>query len=201
MIKRVALSGCGGSGKSTLATELSKELGWDRIEEGVRDYLKDNNIESLRGMTPERTMAMQIEMLQRKVEKESTTENFIADRSTADNVAYALRWCAWDLPESAMKEYIGTAYHHAYNTYDLIIHLPWGIIPLQNDGVRSNKLMYQYEIDALIRGILMKWELPHYICTSVTLDDRVNECLHIMNKKKLTTNLQGTVGDSIILTT
>jgi nicotinamide riboside kinase len=203
VIKRVALSGCGGSGKSTLATALSLDLGWSRVAEGVRDYLKKNKIDGLRKLSAEETMKMQWELLNKKIETEKSLEQFVADRSTADNVAYALRWCAWDVPEKEVRDYVKEAFAHAYNTYDLIIHLPWGAIPLEGDGIRSDKKMYQYEIDASIRGLLMKWEIPHYICKSITVKDRVDECLHIMNKKRLYTDIHGLVSSSgqITLTT
>lgn len=196
MIKRIALSGSGGTGKSTLAQALVDKLGWARSTEGVREYLSENNIGALRELTPQSTMKMQWEILNKKIDTEKHLGQFVADRSTVDSVAYALRWCAWDIPDDEMTGYVRAAFTHAYNYYDMVILLPWGAIELEDDGVRSAKGYYQYGIDATIRGLLSKWQVPHYVLRTIDLSNRVDECLQLLNKRRVYIDQQGLVSSS-----
>jgi len=174
---RIALSGCGGSGKSTLAKALADRLNYPRIDEGVREWMRDNGVTHLREMTPADTLKMQDEMLQKKRAHECALPYFVADRSTADNLAYALRWCARDVSEMAINQYKILCQNHAEHNYDLILFLPWGRIPLVDDGVRSANHAYQYEISCLIRGILDDWGMPVCTVEATSLNDRVDEAI------------------------
>ena len=129
-------------------------------------------------MSPKETMGMQWSLLNSKIGKEKNLENFVADRSPADNVCYALRWCAretQDVPKSEMKHYIEVAKKHC-ETYDLIFFLPTGVIPLDDDGLRSSNENYQYEMNCLIKGILLDWRCPFTIIRSIGLKERLEEC-------------------------
>jgi len=181
---RFAVSGSSGTGKSTLAEELSRILNVPRVGEGVREYLEAHNITHLRELTPQGTMEMQNEIFMTKYVKEKSLREFVADRCTADNVAYALRWCARDVDPKEVHDYVNKLREHCREMYDLVFFLPWGSIPLEDDGIRSSKPLYQYEMSCLIKGILIDWEVPFYIVRSQSLDDRINECLDVIFTKE-----------------
>lgn len=152
---RVAITGSGGTGKTRLATALAEHYGYPLIEEGVREFMKISGIKDLRSLPPEKTMEMQWWLFNHKIEKETGLENFIADRSTIDNMAYVLRWCSRQAGlESDIEKYLELARRYSHNTYDLIIFLPWGKFEVEADGVRSAKRWYQYEMDRLLWGLL-----------------------------------------------
>ncbi len=157
---RIAISGSEGTGKSILSRGLEQEFGIPRVEEGVRSYIKEHGIDNLREMSPGEYMKMQWCILYKKIEQENGVGSFVADRSVADNVAYVLRWCAREFSDIMLDDFIRTAKEHAQDTYDLILFLPWGEIPIEDDGVRSPRKWYQYEIDRLIWGILRDWDMP-----------------------------------------
>jgi len=157
---RIAISGSEGTGKSTLSRVLAREFGVPRVREGVRKYMDSHCIDNLRDMSSYEYMKMQWFLLNEKIEQENSLGSFVADRSVADNVAYVLRWCARDFSDAMLDDFIKTAREHAQETYDLILYLPWGEMPIESDGVRSTRKWYQYEIDRLVWGILQDWDMP-----------------------------------------
>lgn len=180
---RIAISGAAGTGKSLLAQELAKIYNVEFIEEGIRKYLEYKNIEHFRNMSPKETMEMQWSILNNKILREKKLKNFIADRSTADNLAYALRWCAretTEIPKSEMKHYIEVCQEHC-NIYDIIFVLPCGSIPLEDDKVRSMNENYHYEMECTIVGALTKWGCSFEYIDSSSLQDRIKECQDIMH--------------------
>ena len=182
---KVAISGSAGTGKSLLAKQLSFELGSPLIPEGIREYLLEHNLKDFKGMSPRETMGMQWFILNRKIEEEKKLNSFVADRCTADNVAYALRWCGreiQDVPKAQMKHYINEAKEHC-KLYDAIFILPGGIIPLENDGVRSSNENYHYEMECMIMGLLHKWDIPFYVVESISLNERMDDCMNVIKLK------------------
>jgi nicotinamide riboside kinase len=176
---KIALSGSAGTGKTTLVNGLSKFFTIDIIKEEVRKYLENHNITDIRAQTPRQTMDMQWWVLREKIKRENALEDFFADRSTADNLAYTLRWCAQDIDAAEIKEYARIAKEHA-KTYDAIVICPWGKLPLEDDGVRSPNEYYQYEIHCLILGILNDWQTPYRILKTNALIERINEMVRVM---------------------
>jgi len=169
---KIALSGCGGTGKSTLANEVGRRLNIPVIQEYAREIAAEMGIDNLRSMSPERTYEFQIKILERKTIEESKHHTFISDRSTADNIAYYLRWCSRDVSDERNAAYINRCIE-AMKSYDRIIVLPWNSIPLENDGFRSSKLYYQYGIHCLILGILQETGITYEILKEPDMEKRV----------------------------
>jgi len=153
---RIGICGSGGCGKTTLVKAISEELGIPRIDEGVRTWLKKNNIKNLRELSSKDTLRLQEEVLENKIKQENSLGDFIADRTPLDNIAYALRWLS---REEGIEEWFNNYYNKAMNhacTYDLIIFLQNGKIPIEDDGVRSTQYWYQEHISITILGLLSK---------------------------------------------
>jgi len=181
---RIAFTGSGGTGKTTLLEELNKELEYPVIGEGIREWLKENGYDDFKDLGLEGTVQMQEDTLKRKIEIESELQSFVADRTTVDNLSYALRWIGSLNPDydTWMAQYVTNAMLHANLNYDLIFLLPWGELPLVNDGTRSTKEWYQYMMQAIIERHIYMLEMPMvYEVESVKLEDRVDECLRIIN--------------------
>lgn len=170
---KIALSGSGGTGKTTLANSVSKRLGIPAIPEFAREVAAEMGIPEIRQMTSEQSYEFQNRILQRKIDEEAKHETFIADRSTADNIAYYLRWCARDNDDSKNAEYVSKCIGHL-DTYDLVMILPWQGIPLEDDGFRSARLYYQYGIHCLIVGILKDNGVDYQTMPFSSMEDRIN---------------------------
>jgi hypothetical protein len=159
--------------------QVNKTLKYPVIREGVREYLKDNNLEHLRGLDTEGTKKLQDYLLDKKEVSEQQSE-FIADRTSIDNFVYALYWlCREEGMDEYLKAYKDRCIQHAIKSYDLIIIFPWGQFPLEDDGVRSAKHMYQFQIQMLLERLVMDL-MGHcrvYMLKSDTLEQRTKEIL------------------------
>lgn len=172
-IMKIALSGSGSTGKTTLAYEFGKRFGVPVIPEYARETAQEMGIVEIRNMSPDQSYDFQRRILDRKINEELKYNSFIADRCTADNIAYYLRWCCRDIDDERNQEYIELCREHL-ETYDKIVFLPWKSISLENDGFRSSKIYYQFEIHCLIFGILNQYHAPFMIYSDSDLEDRIN---------------------------
>ncbi len=180
----IALSGSAGTGKTTLTELLAKKLGYSVVGEGVREYLAENfKGKDLRSMTPEESFTMQLYLLENKVNVWEKEKQFVADRCTADNMAYCLRWVGREKDQQQkVFDYIQKCKHNLKN-YDIIFIAPYNRIPLIEDNLRSTIPIYQLEIQYLIEGIL-KTEFfgrLEYI-ESTDIDSSVEEILYKLTK-------------------
>lgn len=169
---KIALSGSASTGKTTLANALSEKLNILVIPEFAREVAQEMKVNNIREMTPSEKLEFQIRILEKKEALESQTDTFIADRATSDNLAYYLRWVSRDIEDNRNKAYVDRCIK-MMKTYDLIVLLPWMSIPLEDDGFRSAKIYYQYEIHCLIRGVLIDNNIKHYVMPKSELDARI----------------------------
>ena len=185
---RIAFTGSGGTGKTTLLEELNKELELPVIGEGIREWLVENDYKDFKDLGIEGTIKMQEDTLQRKMSIESELQSFVADRTTVDNLCYAVRWIGSVNSEydTWMAQYITHAINHANVNYDIIFMLPWGVIPIEKDGTRSSKTWYQYMMQNLIERHIYMLERPYvYEVMQDSLEDRTRECLKIIRSVDL----------------
>ena len=169
---KIALSGSGSTGKTTLATEVSKKYGVTMIPEFAREVADEMGIVKIRDMNSDQAFEFQSRILSKKMELEDSNENFIADRSTADNIAYYLRWCCRDLSDDQNEEYVNRCLSQL-RKYDEIFLLPWQSLEIVDDGFRSIKAYYQYEIHCTIIGILRDNDIPYTVIGYNDLRSRV----------------------------
>ena len=185
---RIAFAGSGGTGKTTLLEEINKELELPVIGEGIREWLVENDYKDFKDLGIEGTIKMQEDTLQRKMSIESELQSFVADRTTVDNLCYAVRWIGSVNSEydTWMAQYITHAINHANVNYDIIFMLPWGVIPIEKDGTRSSKTWYQYMMQNLIERHIYMLERPYvYEVMQDSLEDRTRECLKIIRSVDL----------------
>jgi nicotinamide riboside kinase len=176
---KIALSGTESTGKSTLANAVGEKTGIPVIAEYAREVAKEMGVEDIRAMAPDQAYRFQYRILDQKIEAESKHETFIADRSTADNAAYYLRWVAPEMPDSINQEYIGRCVEQL-KIYDHVVLIPWNSLPVVDDGFRSANLYYLYEIHCLIRGFLEDNGISYTTLDPPALGDRVMAIEKIM---------------------
>jgi nicotinamide riboside kinase len=178
---KIALCGSAGVDKTALARGLSRALVCPLISNDVRNWGEEDYTAYIRDMERIDVLRIHEQVLAKKIEQENAVSNFIADSTTLDNVAYAIRWLdrERDLDEW-LQAYYKTAVQHARDTYEIVFLLPFGSIPLEDDGIRSSSHWYQYEIQLMLESLLLR-ELGGYQLfvqiNSLSLADRVEEAM------------------------
>lgn len=148
---RIALSGSAGTGKTTLGRALAAELGLPFVEEGMR-----RRIEA--GFRPHGYGAKEWAALVRELwgehraAEDAARDGFVSDRCSIDFAAF---WLHYGLHEDveATEAFVAEMSAHA-RRYDRIMLLPWGAIPLVDDGVRSTNRWTQLRFQSILEGLL-----------------------------------------------
>ena len=187
---RIAFCGSAGTGKTTTMEEINKILELPVVGEGVREWMADNKITHLRELSARDTMRLQMEIMRNKGGKEKTLQRFIADRTMLDAAAYCMYWLGRENEmQRGIQQYLTDCMAHTIQNYDYIFLFPYGAIPLEDDGIRSAKPVYQMMIQFLIEYLIQKAMIysPNTIVhavRSVSLEDRVNEILTVLYTTK-----------------
>ena len=165
---RIALSGSAGTGKTTLGRRLAAHLGVPFLEEGMRRRLEQGL--QLHRLDPEALRALVEELWEEQLAlEEAATGGFVADRSAAD---YAAFWVHYGMihdrerTEAWMASTLGRL-----PRYDRVVLLPWGVLPLQADGVRSTNRWTQFQYQATVEALLGRHVLPGRLFAVPESDD------------------------------
>jgi broad specificity phosphatase PhoE/nicotinamide riboside kinase len=165
---RIALSGSAGTGKTTLGKRLAAELGIVFIEERMRQRLERGF--DLHGLTPAAWRALMDEdwSAQRAAE-EDAAGGFVSDRSSLDFAAFWLHYALYEDERSTdawMERMSADA-----RSYDKILLLPWGSLPLEQDGVRSTNRWTQLRYQTILEGVLERFARPEAVVRVPDTDD------------------------------
>ncbi|MEM7309774.1 MAG: AAA family ATPase [Planctomycetota bacterium] len=154
MKARIALSGSAGTGKSTLGRRLADELGLPYVEEGMRKRL-EAGLDLHRLSREELAALIQALWQEQREAEEQAAAGFVADRSSYDFAAF---WLHYDLHFDAEDD--GSPFHdwcaHGQR-YDRVALLPWGVLPLEADGVRSSSRWVQLRFQTIVEGTLARF--------------------------------------------
>jgi nicotinamide riboside kinase len=146
---KIAIIGAQGVGKTTLAQQINKDYPeLEILPEAARLAQKE-------GYKLDHTATVETELwlINKQVELENRIDNWVADRSGIDLLAYIqyLFSKEHDLIEFATKTLVPR-----FSNYDLVIYLPSGEFPIEDDGLRTTDIEFQKDIDSKIRDILEK---------------------------------------------
>lgn len=174
---RLALSGSAGVGKSTLARALSASWSVPYIPEGMRDRLEAGL--DLHSLDHDGLASLIVELWQEQRGRErdavGRAGGFVADRSSIDFLAY---WLLYRLDfDSERTAALHDDLRAHTGSYDAILLLPWGALPLTHDGVRSTNRWNQLHLQATLEGLLHRLVPPERLLVLPTelhaVDDRI----------------------------
>jgi predicted ATPase len=151
--RRIAFSGSGGTGKTTLARRLAHELGVPYIEEGMRRRIEAGLALHHLDREQLRRLIDELWLEQRRAE-EAAHSGFVADRSSYDFAAF---WLHYDLHRESDDGAAFESWCRHGASYDRIVLLPWGVLPLENDGVRSASRWIQLRYQTILEGTLARF--------------------------------------------
>lgn len=184
---KIAITGSHGVGKSTLAADLLNYLnreeklknaaggesgGFKKLDETARQAL-DLGFPINENNSPETQIwifakQLEIELLAR--------DNYIADKCFIDSLAYAMYIFKerQDLL-STLKDLA----RRAAQKYDLVIYLPAGEFPIEDDGARSTDPKFQEGVDRLILEILNDFGIS-YVKVTGNKEDRAKKTIELI---------------------
>jgi len=157
--RRIALSGSAGTGKTSLGRALAESMGVPFIEEGMRTRLESGL--DLHGLGHRQMWELLDELWREQAEREAAApDGFVADRSAVDFAAFWMRY-GFYYQADAPQDFVPRMLRHA-RSYDGIVLLPWGAIPLVEDGIRSTNPWVQRHYQATVEGLLTR-ECPELL--------------------------------------
>lgn len=172
---KVALCGSAGTGKTTLGRALSKRLGVPYIPEGMRERIEGGL--DVRSLSHAAFRALVVELWEEQCAREDAAVaahgGFVSDRSPLDFTAFRLVYAMLEEPE--LDAQLAEAVRRV-RALDRLVVLPFGVLPLVDDGVRSPRKWVQRRFQSTVEGLVMR-EAPDGVAAFMppltALSDRV----------------------------
>ena len=153
---RIAVSGSAGVGKTTLAVRLAETYEVPLVAELMRPLIESGF--DLHDLTPGGLQALLLEHYEIAVASmHSAVEShggFVSDRSPADFAAF---WLHYGFGEDNETEAFFERTALDSELVDFSIMLPWGAIPLVDDGVRLTDRWRQLQFQTVVEGIARRF--------------------------------------------
>lgn len=174
---RIAVTGSAGVGKTSLGLRMAEMLEVPFIAEGMRARLEAGL--QLHDLGRDGCRALLRELFAQALRQQRTAlrtaGGFVADRCPLDFAAF---WLYYGFGvDAAATARVFTRARAALEVYDAVFVLPWGVIPLTADGVRSANPWLQLHYQALLEGLLVRWvpatNVIHVPADVPGLDERV----------------------------
>ncbi len=158
---RIAFMGAGGTGKTTSAVFLAEALDLPQPKSASRMVYEDRCLTEamVLDMDAEDQLILQTYIFEQKVLNDQEY-SYVTDRTILDHYAYCLAYCGAHMGSDTFREYEEKTRQAMLSTYSHIFYFPWGYWHAADDGVRSASEAWQSQIDALMVGYIMRWDLP-----------------------------------------
>lgn len=185
---KIAICGVSSTGKSTLSRILARQLTLPLVHEGMKDIRraykeKGQEIKNFRDQNEVERLTYQVELIQYRLEKEFQYESFVADGSALDMIAF-YRMFSWIIPYNLKIETL-KGLTVASSCYDYVFYLPFGVIPVEDDGRRMIDMVNLETVDMVLKGVIAQAATTVlkdkiWILNERTVDQRVRAVLKIV---------------------
>lgn len=169
---KIAICGAHGTGKTTLAKDLSSLLKIPLLAGTLKQYWHNIGVYDFEKLPSDIRTVCQNYILQNFINTEDSNNEFVADRSVLDYLAYTE--LDTDMPENQMGVYRLLVQSRIKN-YDLLIYCPIEF-EVESEHLRAD-LGKREKIDNLIKGYLQKWRPANYLQVNGSPDQRVETVL------------------------
>ncbi len=182
-MERIGMVGCAGTGKSALSVELSKKMSIPFLAAKAitTPILKRDGYDHASGVQIERFLAestRQRELLNKTIEQQAQSIDFVTDRTFVDLAAYAVIEMHDHDPDTLRR--IFSECRKLASTYTHLIVCPWKDAPVPDNQRRTLNPWYQFLVHATSLGLLDEWKLKYTVLTSTSLQDRVAEVVKLV---------------------
>ena len=175
---KIAFTGTSSTGKTTLIKELFKyddfksyNLNFSTTD--ARSLLNNMGAKQMDLMTDSERIAFQKLYFQKKREQELGKDNFIVDRSFVDVASYWLvRECKSNVSLANENDLLIKSKVFSMK-YDIHFYFPFGLIPFESDGYRSQNNSQRKKIGVQIHTFLNEWQLKYISLDTKDLTKRV----------------------------
>ena len=173
---RIAISGSAGVGKTTLAERLADHFGVPLVEELMRPLIESGV--DLHDLSVDQRKALVLELYDKATAAMrsaiETRGGFVCDRSPADFAAF---WLHYGFGGDAKTDAFMSRTAADCALVELTVLLPWGSIPLVDDGVRLSDRWRQLHFQTVVEGMSRRFftgerlaEVPNGV---TEIDDRI----------------------------
>lgn len=165
---KIGLVGSAGLGKSTIAEELANRLGtaFLRSKDITRPILKKYDYVYGEGNYVELFLArkeIEFELVDERIYTENLLSGgFITDRTTLECFCYALLKVEKYLDDEI--KLLERRCRENMAKYTHLFYFPCDNGWLDDNGLRTTSVFFQWKIDLLIRGVLHDWKIPCSVC-------------------------------------
>lgn len=177
----LGLCGSSSTGKTTLLDALSSKQLFvqkfpNRTHVDARAIIRSMGHHSIDQMSKNDLQNFQRQFIREKIQSEDRLTDFCVDRTFVDIAAY---WICRDAPrgEGQFTDDIVELCRSKAKDYSLHVYLPFGGVPFQSDGYRSEDLTSHQSVSNCILRLLREWNLNWIELDKSDLPWRVNQVL------------------------
>lgn len=174
-ILRIGLMGSSCSGKTTSVELLAEELGlklYPEFESRIlSDWISQGRIKDKLHMSPDSTKEFHEEALTLRERKSEESIRYISDRTAAELLAYNRLYVQPHFLVDYAREFTSRC-REVMEKYTNLFLFPRGVLPLEDNGVRTADSEYQFKVHTLLVDVLRDLGIRYTILSKDRLDKR-----------------------------
>lgn len=156
---KIVVSGSAGTGKTALVKHIAPTLEYPIIPDYADVVLNERGYKNFRETEYSEGREIRIEALERKVEAELKTPDFISDKGVAEYLGYWMLLCMREASEEENEKFIEITKNHL-PTYDLVIIPPFGRFKIEDNDIRTTDKYLQLRNHMIIKGLYSEFGVP-----------------------------------------